>query len=544
MANEEIFNTPELRLRISELSYEDLKEAGYEKEIRRIYAEETGRELPANVTIIPSREVKNVKDESGYVGIAIHFHDEKKKINQVYVVSRGSQTMEDWLYNFFGILSGQDDSQYVNTRIFVDEVEKRAKKLAKGKEPLTIGLGHSQADNHHLNLRLAASDDVKLYFDKLYSVNGAQPNINLLWLIDDDFQWEVAKKFNVDHRDKNAIFTLPPVEVAKFAEEYYKNKKVDGISVTDNMVRYVSRNDPLYGVSIREAGFIDVGEMILIETNPDYPGLRDYVEQIPEEEIRKIQALFVEYRESYRNGGLQAVLREAIGIDLDLINELTDNPSSTISNRSGDLIAMIQSMREKFPNVLAAVAYIRKHADPVLSALVEGGYIEEAQKKEVTSELTGLEEDLQALYQVVEDLIASHEKLIEDIQEKNYFRGSWKTMLLPSEYINAVRKLVKIYKRASGRIDTFSELLKKLAPIEASHSVEEMLNALQRVKGKDEGLWKGYREGDMLYYKGGKGGEPIEVNISSAVRMRINPLKLDIHNYKLTLSLVLASFRQ
>lgn len=57
----------------------------FEVEVRRIYKEETHRDLPKNLEII----------------------------------SEGSADNEDWSYNFFGLFLGIDDSQYQATKEFV-----------------------------------------------------------------------------------------------------------------------------------------------------------------------------------------------------------------------------------------------------------------------------------------------------------------------------------------------------------------------------------------------------------------------------------------
>ncbi|WP_428848680.1 DUF6792 domain-containing protein [Shouchella clausii] len=52
-----------------------------------------------------------IMKKSDYDGTAIYFEDEEKSINQLYVISQGSNDPGDWLYNAIGLFQGKDASQ-------------------------------------------------------------------------------------------------------------------------------------------------------------------------------------------------------------------------------------------------------------------------------------------------------------------------------------------------------------------------------------------------------------------------------------------------
>ena len=57
MSNEELLNTDILRARVMDLEYENLTNKEVESEIRRIYYEETGKQLFTDVTVYRSDDV-------------------------------------------------------------------------------------------------------------------------------------------------------------------------------------------------------------------------------------------------------------------------------------------------------------------------------------------------------------------------------------------------------------------------------------------------------------------------------------------------------
>lgn len=101
MSNEEIFNTNIIRARIMDLEYENLTEIEVISEIKRIYYEETGRELTADIDIYRSddflKDFRKVNSDSGFDGTIIHIQNVKEGINQAITITRGSELGEKTL---------------------------------------------------------------------------------------------------------------------------------------------------------------------------------------------------------------------------------------------------------------------------------------------------------------------------------------------------------------------------------------------------------------------------------------------------------------
>jgi hypothetical protein len=178
-----VLDTDLLRARVMSEEYEHLDE----KDIRRIYIQETGSEPPAQIRVYHSQEFK-----SGFDGTIIHFYDEEKGINQMYTIARGSETLEkdtqipeDWGYNTFGIFVGKNRSQY-NDALRFDEMvtQKITEELKRNGQTIElkkIALGHSLGGNLVQTIQLTEHR-----FDQVYVINDAPPSVYQLAYIDFD----------------------------------------------------------------------------------------------------------------------------------------------------------------------------------------------------------------------------------------------------------------------------------------------------------------------------------------------------------------------
>src|SRR5699024_11041926 len=128
---------------------------------------EYGEKLPAEIDVYSTSNLDNFKnDTSGYQGTAIYFHSEENNIDEVYVISQGTQEAEDWEYNIKAMLAGQDATQAKGTYKFVHEAKVE---LSDSESSPVTGLSHSPA--HHIDAAAHLLYDV---FDDAYSANGAQ----------------------------------------------------------------------------------------------------------------------------------------------------------------------------------------------------------------------------------------------------------------------------------------------------------------------------------------------------------------------------------
>ncbi|PAD16441.1 DUF6792 domain-containing protein, partial [Shouchella clausii] len=149
MANDELLIKDEVWLRITQLEYKmknGMSKEEFEKEVRRIYIEEMGEELPADMKVYSSNESNRVKSE--YDGTAVYFENEEIGISQLYVVSQGSNDSGDWLYNAIGLFQGKDASQAMDVEIFLKEAKEKLNLVDE--DVAIIGLGHSLANNNNL----------------------------------------------------------------------------------------------------------------------------------------------------------------------------------------------------------------------------------------------------------------------------------------------------------------------------------------------------------------------------------------------------------
>ncbi|ALA52406.1 hypothetical protein CAY60_003490 [Shouchella clausii] len=545
MANDELLIKDEVWLRITQLEYkmkQGMSKEAFEKEVRRIYIEEMGEELPADMKVYSSNESNNL--ESDYDGTAIYFEDEEKSINQLYVISQGSNDPGDWLYNAIGLFQGKDASQAIDADTFVDEAKKAFN--VSDKEVLTVGLGHSLANNNNLTAQVLNES-----FDKVYGVNGAQINAYQLYNIDDHFYREVNQNFNLLRTDKNAIYTLPPDKLEQFAVEYIE-EKID----TSSIHQLRSSNDPLYALMENTRGFVTVPVEAKegMVTNKNYAGLSPLLANLPDEEIAKWQAIFMPAADAYMDNGVDGaldVLEEMTGLKrtvFDDFNELQADLQQLLEADTIDLSEYPVFMRgemarshalgqvgAKIPQafdllskgltefyhikqfqrnvgpIVETVQGLNDSAEEVFGYLVEAGYIDEASKDIIVKELNGLTESLEVLHDY---------KHLEDVyKESPYLIRDGGSGLLGSD-VAFLLLLIEHGEKLYGHWQALEkELQEVMDEIGHSHSIHELLNALNAENGVS------YYNNQMIVSTQ-HGGEEIRVNLSATVEAYYNGLSI------------------
>ncbi|WP_041823565.1 DUF6792 domain-containing protein [Shouchella clausii] len=545
MANDELLIKDEVWLRITQLEYkmkQGMSKEAFEKEVRRIYIEEMGEELPADMKVYSSNESNNL--ESDYDGTAIYFEDEEKSINQLYVISQGSNDPGDWLYNAIGLFQGKDASQAIDADTFVDEAKKAFN--VSDKEVLTVGLGHSLANNNNLTAQVLNES-----FDKVYGVNGAQINAYQLYNIDDHFYREVNQNFNLLRTDKNAIYTLPPDKLEQFAVEYIE-EKID----TSSIHQLRSSNDPLYALMENTRGFVTVPVEAKegMVTNKNYAGLSPLLANLPDEEIGKWQAIFMPAADAYMDNGVDGaldVLEEMTGLKrtvFDDFNELQADLQQLLEADTIDLSEYPVFMRgemarshalgqvgAKIPQafdllskgltefyhikqfqrnvgpIVETVQGLNDSAEEVFGYLVEAGYIDEASKDIIVKELNGLTESLEVLHDY---------KHLEDVyKESPYLIRDGGSGLLGSD-VAFLLLLIEHGEKLYGHWQALEkELQEVMDEIGHSHSIHELLNALNAENGVS------YYNNQMIVSTQ-HGGEEIRVNLSATVEAYYNGLSI------------------
>lgn len=545
MANDELLIKDEVWLRITQLEYKmknGMSKEEFEKEVRRIYIEEMGEDLPADMKVYSSNESSKIK--SGYDGTSIYFENKEKGISQLYVISQGSNDSDDWLYNAIGLFQGKDTSQAIDVEIFLEEARERFD--VDEENTLTVGLGHSLANNNNLTAQVLNES-----FDKVYGVNGAQINVYQLYTADEDFAEIVNDKFNLSITNKNAIYTLPPHELEQFAVEYIE-EKID----TSSIHQLRSSNDPLYALMENTRGFVTVPIEAKegIVTNKNYAGLSPLFANLPDEEIAKWQAIFMPAADAYVDNGVDGalgVLEEMTGLKrtvFDDVSELQADFQKLLESETIDLSEYPAFMRGEMARSLAlgqvgakipqafdllskaltefehikqfqrnvgpiieTVQGLNDSAEEVFGYLVEAGYIDEASKDIIVKELNGLTESLEVLhdYKHLEDVYKEYPYLMQD-------GGSG---LLGSD-VAFLLLLIEHGEKLYGHWQALEkELQEVMSEIGHSHSIHELLNALNEENGVS------YYNNQMILSTQ-HGGEEIRVNLSATVEAYYNGLSI------------------
>ena len=386
--SEKMISTNEMRLRMIDLEYKDLTEQEFKVKLKQIYIEEYGKNIDVNIETFQSSSSENLKiKDSGYDGTAVHFYSKKEGINELYVISQGTQDMKDWEYNIKVMFAGLDYSQAKATNLFTEEVINRVETKS---ELSVIGLSHSLAHNNNTTAYLVYDT-----FDKIYSVNGAQTNYYQLFEMDSQFRVEILDKYNIT-TDPDAIYNLDPTQLEAFAKDYYADK-------ADNIHQLISLDDPLYAVS-GTRGFFTLGEVEYIDTNPDYPGLRRVFDDIPDHVIQDFQALAIQYTTASQEGGLDAAIYDILGVDMELVRQFKDeNVIKVYATKQSEWDTMIRNLNDKVPELLSHIQTITSNADVIFGRLEDARYITVKQKEVLVTEITQIEKALVAIQTTIEE---------------------------------------------------------------------------------------------------------------------------------------------
>ncbi|MEC1288825.1 hypothetical protein P9B58_00790 [Bacillus mojavensis] len=511
MNNNNIFENENVKLRLINLEYaykekfasnspEKIKKAkeDFEADIRRIYKEETHSELPEEIEIFTSQELiqenkkidKPIK-ESGYDGTAIYIKDKKHDVNQLHIISEGSADNGDWSYNFFGLFLGIDDNQYRATREFV-KISKN--KAGNSQELKTFALGHSLANNNQVMAQLIDGE-----FDEVYGVNGAQISIDQLLLADRDLVDYLLNKYDLSRKE---LKELSREKLKKEIIKYYNDK-----GVTANITQRISKDDPLYGVS-GKADFITFGNVKMKDTNTDVKGIRSIMDKIPDEDVRAIKSFLQKYSDDYKKGGLNGFVMASTGIDAELVGSIFSADGNVakgkiVKDRFGDIQVMVKNIGEKMPAFIKFFHTIMNNSGTFVDQLKENGYIDETQKKSIKKQL-----------KIVNNKIGDIEIQYQQLK----YALSTNNVVAIVYYVCELVGSVKELKAALETLDTETKDALKL--IVDGHSIVQMLNALSKEKGFSY-------KGSDIYFTGKSGsGETIKVNISSAVRIYQNGIKI------------------
>ncbi len=509
MSDNQLVKTNELWLRITDLGYKDISKEEFVREVQRIYIEETGKPLKGEISVVRSSEFDRVNkyNNSSYDGTAIHIYSKEQDVNEMYVVSQGTTDTDDWLYNLRAMQAGIDTSQAKSTEIFVKEAQKEFKKKESIEDiSSTIGLSHSLAHNNNTVSQLLTEN-----FDEIYSVNGAQSTYFQLYQRDFEFREAVKEKFNISLADSKAIYSLPQDELKTFAEAYYKEK---GTVIH----QVISSDDPLNALAnIR--GFFTLGDVTMIDTNLDKPGLKAIIDKIPDSEVKSLQDFALVYAEGFQNGGNNQGIEDLTGVNMDVVDKImNDGVGAAVGTYfSKDLDDMISDVNKKVPPLLEKVTNITSNADVIFGELKNAGYITNAQKQVAVEELANIEKSLKIIEEKINSIDENRKMSEEMMKGTKYSPYAGQAAMASGFNVMAgdVDAAIAIYHEVQNMQASAKRLHEELGSVMeeiiASHGIVEMLNALGASKNQ------GYLGNDLVLMTGGN--QEIKVNISAAVRM-------------------------
>ena len=484
-----------LRLRLINIEYKNLSNVELKNEIERIYVEESGRELPGEVKILNSSDsIDLADDESGYNGTAISLTNDNG-LNEIYLISQGTTDAIDWEYNITGIFAGKSIAQAESTSIFLDEA---IRKFSPEKEPTVIGLSHSLAHNNNAIAQLTNGG-----FNNIYSVNGAPPSFYQLYDSDVDFRFAVNEKFGINVGDPSSVYSLPPNQVKEFAEDYYKEKG-------ENIHSDISFDDPVFGVSgIR--GFIQVGTTEFIDTNPEYGGIRELLEDVPDDVFESFQELSIVYAETFNKSGRDKAIEELTGINAKYLNNgKIDKKALLDITEIGTFFDMLKDVDRKIDPLLERVKIVTTHSKSIGDSLLKANYITPAKRDLLISELDNLQSSLGNVREIYTDLMhksPEYNAIVPAYGAAGFYIG---------ENLNDVFNLVT---EVNAIIDSANKLGEEFGDlgdtIVESHGLAEMLKALS--SGNRSYVTNGHSI--ELVLAGSSNGQVIKVNISAALKI-------------------------
>lgn len=476
-----------VQVRLMKMEYSSLSK----EDIRTVYLEETGQELPFDVTLYESEQFIDEKEAAGFNGTVIHIENEQG-VNEAYTIARGTEDFgdddwhaTDWSYNVMGIFVGQSNKQYDAVKNFDTYVTKEIEK-STGSKPQKFGLGHSLGGNLITLLQLTSGD-----FNQVNTVNAAPPSFYQLTNIDSHFKEEVATEFNVDPSNLEELYNLDQEDFQEYAEEYYETKGEDIVHLTSEQDIMTA----LFGLR----GFFNVGEKA--DTVDAYPGenvksLKKLFDEIPDEFAKDVQIYLAEnYSDVYSEEGFEGLFKELTGVDTQLIDWIK-NQGEDISNT--ELIKYglesIDGAIEKLPEANRLLEGLSDDLPAVLDTLVEQNYLTEKESDIVHDEYMN---------------IVSHMQHIEETIEQFPSNNPFKNISMIKDLYNDVKEVLDSVDTIDENTSDLQEQLKKGVDAHFLKMVIEGLGAEIDIS---------YENSDMILTKNADGKE-IHLNISSAMRM-------------------------
>ncbi|MFS0560711.1 DUF6792 domain-containing protein [Terribacillus sp. 179-K 1B1 HS] len=478
---ENILDYKSVSMRLTNEEYKNMDAAEMESKIKQIYLEETGSLLDADIKIFHTSDSNNkLLASSGYDGTAIYVDDGKQE--EMYVISQGSTNGPDWSFNAKGVFAGESTLQPSSTDSFVNEAKKY---FNVDEDTKVISWGHSLG--HHNNSTSLLGSDT---FDEVYGMNGAQVNAYELFEFDKQFRKAVREEFEVQLKDELRD-TVPPDKLEQFTKNFYKDK-------SDKIHQVISEDDPLNGLTPYVPGIVEIGEVEVLDTNPDVVGIRELAKDIPPEVIKDIQDIVLTYAKADNAGGTKGVVEELFGVNWGYVKDI-DNVGEFLAWRTfnrDEYNETMGALSKNVPPLLDKFRVVLENKESIFGSLQEEGYITQKGKDAIINEL----ETWESYLSVIEASLESSANTSGFLSLQN---------VADSGLYGSIIWLVTAFPDAKKRLEE-SGFMDSMHDIVASHGIPELLAAMS------DGI-KSYHGTDMVYTA--TNGDPIKVNISAALRM-------------------------
>ena len=503
----EIFFSDELRARML-----NLKKNEFTKDaIRRIYLEETGREIPAQMTLYHSEDYMNnfFKHKNVFDASIIHLFNEKSGINQVYYIIRGdfpkdghSASKEKWLNLFTGIFVGKNNYEFHIADKFkntiIQQIEERTKESHVSL--VKIGLGYGLGGNTIQLLQFLTGD-----FDKVYTVNAVPTTLYQLAFIDSDFCQRLFYEFNLQTNDFDHLYTINPKMLEEFAEKYY-NKKAQ------NMIHIVTEGNIFQSLTAIR-GFFQIGKVQSIPSSININPLPELIGKIPDVLWKDLQVFLASYSDFENQVSETGFAKIVTGLDLSLLDQVIsyDGWEDIINFEDvySESSKMIQLMQTRLPLFLQLVEGTIQLIETKGDSIVKEGFISKKEFVSIMQELKDIKESLKKMENQTRFL--SNTVLELDI-------ASFKLLI---KIFKNIKEEVKLITSKSKKVIVLSKPLHN--SLRNSFHLLSLQNTIQLIateKGK-----RYTKSGDLVVIQK-QGDQSIRINVSSAIRIYLKGMEI------------------
>ncbi|MGX7111986.1 DUF6792 domain-containing protein [Gemella cuniculi] len=261
------FHNPLLLAKLTYYEYlikDNKKQTTIEYKIKRIIKQVTGEDIK-DIQVYNSGLSTPKLSKNGFQATAIYV----PKYNELLVIFRGSERddISDWLYNYTGIVSGENTSQLDSGLSFVRFLRR---KLPDFDNCYKVATGHSLGGHLAITIEL-----LKNTFQRVYTYNTALPQLKQLRKYDKKYNKKLSEYFlEKDLKETNRL--------QNFTSSYYAKN-------SHHIYNYIRKNDFIQSLNMT-VGTFTVGKTI--EFPPVLPKFIDPKNYLTEEDTYELDRIF------------------------------------------------------------------------------------------------------------------------------------------------------------------------------------------------------------------------------------------------------------